>query len=366
MECSDKLYQPIFADQPERSHPPGEVLTLNEFIYLLKEEEDYWIGEEGNTSLLITHLRKIFYDKWGWDDHLISKAAGVPNRYNVEILNTPDPHSKMKELRYYRHHAYSPKYRKITYRDNDRVYGNTRKGQSPRIVVDDHQEVLLPSGHYCDIAHILAGVDAFNHRDVVGILPFGLNFLRLGPYVEFNGDIVTWLGDIASSSGDFFLAYLRNHKKPICTKQEQTYILDDAPGSDMLGDIDAFVIAKYFDVAATQNGKRFTTILEEYYLGNEKNEPVRNRRFQLFCQAINLNRWNGTRFENEDEWMAYYHKQLRNNICFQIFSLTDETLPNLWQLLKIWFNAYQDILKIDELLEIWLDALKEKLKTELK
>ncbi len=357
-----QLYQPVLVNEPEEGHDLKNVLTLRQFIDLLREEEDYWEGEQNNTYLIITRLRKIFYDKWGWDDHLIRKAAKIENRYLVEIVEEPMP--GRKKLRYYKNHAYTPKYRKILYRNDDRVYGNTRAGQSPFIVIDDHQEVLLPSGHYCDIAHVLAGVDAFNYRDLVGLLPDGLNFLKLGPHVNFNGDIVTWLGDIASSSGDFFLAYLRNKRKPAGCKQEQTYINIDAPGSDMLGDIDSFVIANFFDIRS-EKGKRFTEILEEYYLGKDNTPPIRNRRFELFCKAVNLNGWNGTRFENEDEWLKYYHKQLRDNICFQIFSLTDEKLQNLWILLQIWFNGYQDILKIDELLNIWLSALKEELKKEL-
>ena len=356
-----QLYQPLLVTEPKQGHRKEDVLTLERFIELLKEEEDYWPGEQNNTCLMISHLRKIFYDKWGWDEHLIRKAAKIENRYLVEIVDEHQP-GVTQELRYYKNHAYSPKGRKVTYRSTDRVYGSSRAGKIPFIYQNYHQEVILPSGFYTNIAHLLAGVDAFNYRDLVGLFPDFLNFLKLGPHVDFNGDIVTWLGDIASSSADFFFAYLRDKRAPIGNKQKQEYIDIDAWGSKMLGDLDAFVIAKHFDISS-QNGKRFTEILEEYYLG-AKEEPVRNYRFQLYCKAVNLKGWNGSSFENEDDWIKYYHNQLRDNICFQIYSLTDETLPSIWQLLQVWFNKYADIIKVDEMLKTWLTALKKELKEE--
>jgi hypothetical protein len=215
------------------------------------------------------------------------------------------------------------------------------------------------------MAHLLAGTDAFNNPAVVGPLPFGLNALKLGPHVNFNGDITTWLGDMASYAADFFFAYTQaTPPTPLTDEQMQEKINTDAPGSKMLSDVDTFVIATKYDIGSG-NGMRFTDILTHYYYGTAGNPPFRNYRCRYYCEAVHLKGWNGTSFENEDEWRTNYYPQLRDNICFQIYSLIDVTLPNLWLLVRIWFNAYKDVLKIDLLLDNWLNALKEELKKEL-
>jgi hypothetical protein len=354
------LVQPLFTREPEPGHSGCEPLLLQQFIELIKEEEDYWPGEQTNTKLTISRLRKIFYDKWGWDDQLIRGAAKIEGRYNVDILDKPADDAK--KMRWYKNESQHPKYRRVTYKASDKVFPELA-GLVPKIYDCNHQEVILPDGHCCDIGHVLAGIDAYNHKAVVGPLPWNLNDLRLFPYVESNEDIVTWLGDIASSGGDFFFYHIDNKPALLPPDTAQGYINTDAPGSDMLGNIDAFVIARMYDVK-TSNGGRFSEILKSYYLGNHTDPPFRNNRCKYFCQAVGLTGWNGNNFSNETEWIKYYRKQLRDNICFQVFSLTDGKLQSLWRVLKIWLNFYTNIIRTDELLGIWLHALKEGLKKE--
>lgn len=357
-----KLYQPLFSNKPEPGHNISDVLTMEQMIDLLKEEEDYWEGEQHNTKLMITRLRKIFYDQWGWNSELIRGAADIETRYEVKILDDASEHSR--PLRRYKQNEYQPKHREVVYTDHDRVYGNTRAGQVPFIYKADHQEVVLPDGTYCDSAHILAGLDAWNYLAPVSPLPKFLMFLKnLFPHVDSNVDIVTWLGDIASSSGDFLFEYLRNGKKPLDTPTMQKYIDTDAPGSDMLGDIDPYVISRHYDVGST-NGKRYTEILTEYYYGVDGQIPLHKKRVSEFCSVIGLEGWNGEKFKNEDKWLTYYHQQLRDNTSFQVFSLTDEKLHSVILPLKIWIGCYKSVLKFDELLSIWLLALKNGMKSE--
>ncbi|MBC8155295.1 MAG: hypothetical protein H7Z72_20585 [Bacteroidetes bacterium] len=381
--------QPILATLPEPHHARQDVLTLAQFLTLLREEEDYYDDQQGQTRLMITRLRKIFYDQWGWNSELIRGSASVENRYRVDIVATsetltvpkdsgksagPDsgnqpgetvtvPKSHAKPVRRYNANEYQPKQRLVTYRANDRVYGNTRVGQVPEIYRNDHQEVLLPEGNYCDVAHVLAGLDAANHRQVVSPLPGFLTFLtKLVPHVDSNVDIVTWLGDIASSSGDFLFCYL-NTNRQLSLAQEQTFIDLDAPGSDMLGDIDAYVIGQHYPVSADE-GPRLTDILADYYLPDQPGARHRQRRFSTFCRAIGLRDWDGTRFANEPHWLGYYRRQLRDNVSFQVFSLTEENLKSIWLSLGIWLNGYPDVLKLDRLLLVFLNALKELIKAE--
>ncbi|TNE58904.1 MAG: hypothetical protein EP344_09590 [Bacteroidetes bacterium] len=361
------LVQPIISPHPEPGHNPNDALSLQQFIDLLREEEDYYPGEQHRTKRMITRLRKIFYDKWGWNKELIRGAAKIEGRYQVTIVD--DAVTAMEEgrevthsrpLPRYRDYKYKPKHRLVTYRADDRVYGDTRVGQVPEIYKKDHQEVLLPQGCYCDIAHILAGLDAYNHKQVVSPLPNFLMFLhKLFPHVDSNVDIVTWLGDIASSSGDFLFDYLNNNKQPLTPEQEQKYIDSDACGSDMLGDIDTFVIARHYEVSAEQ-GPRFTEILTNYY---NQDDYIRHR-CSAFCAAVGLKDFDGANFSNEQEWLRYYRKQLRDNTTFQAWSLTDEKLRSIWLPIVIWFNGYRDVLKLELLLEIFLKALKELIRQE--
>jgi len=357
-----ELVQPVLSKSPEPGHDLANVLHVGDFINLLKEEEDYFDGDQHNTKLMITRLRKIFYDQWGWNTELIKGAAGTEMRYKVEILLDPAEHSRA--VTRYEDNEYQPKHRLITYRDNDRVYGNTRVGQVPFIYKNDHQECVLPDGNYCDVAHVLAGLDAYNYKQAVTPLPKFLYFLKnLCPHVDSNVDIVTWLGDIASSSGDFIFYYLLHDKKPLTTEKEQYYINIDAPGSDMLGDIDPYVICRHYNVASDR-GMRVSDILSEYYCGKDEALPYMKRKFLIFCEAVGLRDWDGAKFGNEQSWLKYYGKQLRDNICFQVFSLTEEKLKSVWLPLRIFFNGYRDVIKYDLLLILFLKSLKQLVKTD--
>lgn len=353
------LTQPILARKPEPGHDLKNSLTLKEFLSLLKEEEDYWSPEQSNTKLMISRLRKIFYDQWGWNSELIKKAAEVESRFITVIKDSPTQFAK--EAPRFKKLVYTPVYRMVTYSESDRVFGNTRVGQVPFIYQHDHQDVLLPEGYFCDIAHILAGLDALNNKQIVSPLPNFLSFLdKLVPNVDSNVDIVTWLGDIASSSADFLFTYLRNDHKLTKPKDEQLIINMDASSSDLLGDIEPYVIAQHYDIASS-NGKRFTEIIEDYYYGNN---TFRSNRFSTFSKVIGLKGWNGKTFSNEKQWLKYYHNELQNSICFVAYSQNEKTLAGILLPLKIWFNCYQDALKIDLLLNIFLKALKENIEKE--
>ena len=362
------LTQPLLATSPEPHHAHSDVLTLSQFLNLLTEEEDYFAGEQANTQLMITRLRKIFYDQWGWNSELIRATASVEGRYVTTIVADPEklhvPQGHAKPVRRYKDNEYQPRHRLVTYRPDDRIYGDRRVGQVPFIYQSDHQEVLLPEGFYCDLGHVLTGLDALNHPQVVSPLPSFLFFLaHLLPHVESNADVATWLGDLGSSAGDFLFCYLKTNRKPLSVEQEQKFINLDTPGSDMLGNIDAYVIAHHYTVNTT-NGPRLTAVLADYYDPQQPGSRFRAHRFSTFCQIMGLRGWNGDTFANEGEWLGQYRWQLRNDTCFQLFSLTEETLKSIWLMLRVWFNGYQPVLKLEVLLELYLNALKECIKQE--
>jgi len=353
-------FQPILSRRPEPGHSERDVLPAQEFINLLKEEEDYFAGEQTQLPLMITRLRKIFYDKWGWNKELIRAAAAVECRYEVTITDTPprdnSGQSHIRRKTHYKDNEEVDKYRLVTYRRNDRVYGDTRVGQVPFIYQKDHQETILPDGSYCDIAHVLAGLDAWNHPQIVSPLPAWLQFLyKLVPHCDSNMDLVTWLGDIATSSEAFVFDYLRRDKQPLSPEAEQHYININAPGSDMLGNIDSYAIARSYDLSGT-SGRRLTEILEEYYISPAKTFFAQ-KRFALFCDAVGL-KWDGGKFTNEEEWIRRYRPQLRDATTFMIFSLTDGSLQSILLPLEVWLGSYSDVVKADIMLRLYLKTLK--------
>ena len=57
---------------------------IDRFIELVESEESrYPASEQTNTRLMLTRLRKIFYGKQGWDEHLISGASHVARPYQT-------------------------------------------------------------------------------------------------------------------------------------------------------------------------------------------------------------------------------------------------------------------------------------------
>ncbi|HEY4109595.1 hypothetical protein [Puia sp.] len=354
-------YQPVLSRRPEPGHAEKDVLRMQDFIQLLKAEEDYFPGEQTHLPIMITRLRKIFYDKWGWNKDLIRRAAPIECRYEVTITGTPprdntgEPHVK-KTKQHYKQNDEVDKYRLVTYRRNDRVYADTRAGQVPLIYQKDHQEVILPDGTYCDVAHVLAGLDAWNNPQLVAPLPPWLEFLHpLVPHCDSNMDLVTWLGDIATSSEAFVFDYLRNNKKPLSSHAEQHYIEINAPGSDMLGNIDSYAIAKSYDLSGA-SGRRLTEILEEYYLSPAKSFFAQ-KRYALFCDAVGLT-WDGKQFSNEDEWVQRYRPQLRDATTFMIHSLTEGKIQGVLLPLEVWLGGYRDVVKAEEMLRFFLRTLR--------
>ncbi|MBL7766464.1 MAG: hypothetical protein JNJ58_10245 [Chitinophagaceae bacterium] len=350
------LNQPIVSTTPEAGQLPNQVLDLKSFLALLHEEENYWAPEQNDTSLSITRLRKIFYDQWGWNSQLIRGASSIPSRYNTVMQDSPANYGRAVPR--YVQLIYAPAYRVVTYTDHDRVYGNTRTGQVPLIYQSDHQAVRLPNGEMCDIGHVLAGLDALNHPQVVSPLPNFLSFLdKIFPHVDSNADVVTWLGDIASSSADFLFDYLRNKNTPISESDEQVVIDTDAPGSDMMGDIDPYVIAHHYDIS-THTGQLVTDILHQYYTGDQ---DYYRHRFSTFSKIIGLKGWDGQNFSNEEAWIKAYHHNLRNSICFVAFSQNEKSIRGLLIPLQVWLNGYQDVLKMDMLMRIFIQSLKQSI-----
>jgi hypothetical protein len=361
------LIQPVLSKEPEYGHEKNNVLSLSKFLSLLGEEEDYFKDEQSDTKLMITRLRKIFYDKWGWNTQLIRKAAYIKCRYKVKLVKQlpGDGYSEreVKKVKRYSNNLYQPKYRLVTYRKNDKVFKNTRANQIPEIYRNDHQDVLLPEEYYCDIAHTLAGLDAFNNFQVVSPLPAFLFFLhKIFPHADSNVEVATWLGDIATSAADFLFEYLNKNKKPLSETTEQKYISINASAPDMLGDIDAYAINHFYKEKISAKDGRLTMLIEEYYHNCSKDTRYAKQRFIIFCEEVGLHyNEKENNFSNEKQWLKKYIKQLRDTTAFMVHSHTEETFKGIILPLKVWLKCYDKVLKLELLLKLFLESLKKLL-----
>lgn len=307
---------------------------------------------------MISRLRKIFYDEEGWNAQLIRGAASIEGRYMSKVIPCEEfsnqfSHVETPLVRRYLHQKVRCKRRIVLYKKTDRIHPELA-GKIPEIYINDHQDVQLPTGYFCDLGHTLAGLDALNHPQIVSPLPSALRFLyRLFPYVSNNAFISTWLGDIASSSADFLMAYLNGCDQTMPALQQ---IIDkDASPSDMYGNLDAFVIHKFYDTGSS-SGQLVTDIFRNYY---ERDDYIKYR-FQIACDCIGL-RWDGSSFVNKEQWLSKFTRELRDNTSFQMFSETESFFEKFSLPWKIWKNKFPKVLRTRLLLEILITALKVEL-----
>jgi len=355
-----KLFQPILSKKPEPGHIT-DAFTFPKWLELITLEEDYYEGDQNKTKLMFTLLRKIYYDSWGWSTQVIRAVADVPGRYYTEMVPVYAPSQETKSKSFYKHKQYdipTLSY-KVVYRADDKVYPE-RAGQTPEIYANDGQEIINPQGYYCDIGHIFSGIDAWNNFAPISPLPDWLMWCRfLLPSVDSNVDFATWLGDIASTAGDFLIDQLKNKKIP--RDEEQSDIDRDAPGSDMLGDIDPYVIIHYFDTKC-EVGMRISQMISQYY-HDEGCLEYQAKKFSIFSKYIGLKDLVGDKFSNEKEWLKKYKKQLRNATIFYVYGEVGK-FKGLWLAIKIWLRLFEKKLALTLLLQIFIDELKNQIRNE--
>lgn len=358
-----KLYQPINTHF-EPSTVKKYAISLEKFLELLRQEEIYYKQRKHDTKDVLSHVRKIFYDLFGWNSQLIRGAAKISNRYSVKLVpdkeaTYPDKHFALINRAGKTFEPFHLK-REVLVREGDWLNANT--GTVPEIYQNDNQEVVLPDNLYCDLGHVLAGMDATNYPMPVAPLPDKLMWLRfLLPHVENNAFCATWLGDIASSAGECLFETIKQ-SSDLSEKEMQKLINAFAPGTDMLGNIDSIVIPHVYKLN-THNGWFVSDILNDYYSQQGKGYYFMQRRYSMFCQIIGLKGWNGECFENEHEWLADYKKQLRSTTAFYVYTRMPK-IKGLMLALKVWLRLYERPLKLQQLLLLLLESLKENIKTE--
>lgn len=270
-----RLSQPVVKPAPEGA------ISIRAFILLVEAEEAKWpIAEQTQTSLMISRLRKIFYGTSGWDKYLIPGASGIDSGYSIheeetgrENLSLIGPDADIVRKRQVLKDQY---------------------GMSPTI--SRHQEVRLEDGTFDDIGHVFAGLDAANHFTDVSA---GLGLAS----VKDNKAAVTWTGDLGSAVTEIIFK-AQNSGAPTAVTAMQGIVDEYASAQDMLGNIDAYVIADQYDIS-NSGGKKVSELLRAYYLGEASTPDTRARanRFSRFCALIGLKGWADGHFANEAAWL---------------------------------------------------------------
>jgi hypothetical protein len=117
-----------------------------------------------------------------------------------------------------------------------------------------------------------------------------------------NVDAVTWVGDLGSILAEAQVKYV-NKNADLSDFEIQTVINKYAPCQDMLGNIDAYVIGRKYNISSN-NGMKVSEILRDYYLGAGV-QSYQNNRYSTFAQSIGL-QVNSGNFTNLEDILNYY------------------------------------------------------------
>lgn len=252
---------------PNTNKEFDSVTHIYSFISLVEEiEKKFSATEQKNTAFMITQFRKVFYNSDNWNTRLIPHT-------DTELLKS-----------------------KITDEDKKKLRAN-------RIVRE------LDSAKI-DIGHVFVGMDAFNHQGNI-VSPNYAYWIDI-----YNSlDAATWLGDLGS-----VIAYVRrdiydgtksadkfSDEEIIAIWKKQ--IENNAPATDLLGDIDGIVMGANLPVSKKSNGKKVSELLRDYYL-LENATTIKCNRMQLFAAAIGLGDLDEKHYKNEATFLAKYHHEV--------------------------------------------------------
>lgn len=270
VEAKDSITMPLIVAAPKGSMP------MSEFIDLVRAEEaKYPEAERSDTKLMVTRLRKIFYNPPGWDEFLIPGAASIAPPYS-------EYKERIRESK--RVEPFGP-LNNFDLVDRE-TYPVDSTGRMPSIYT--HQEVRIEIGPtigaFVDMGHVFAGWDAFNHPGPV-VAP-GLYDIK----INRNWDATTRIGDLGSVLAEAWVAYV-NGEQPLSYATLQRLVDKYAPAQDMLGNIDSYVLS-------TQGfSGKVSDILDQYYF--EKNPANgQQQRFRVFAQEIGIGPYVNGQFRN--------------------------------------------------------------------
>jgi hypothetical protein len=329
--------------QPLVTPAPTNVISIRDFIKLVEAEEAKWPpAEQTQTSLMITRLRKIFYGAPGWDTYLIPGAKNIKSGYNIteeeigrENLSLPGPDADIVRKR--------------------QVVKDKSTGASP--VIASQQEGRLEDGTFADIGHVFAGLDAANYPTSISA---GLGIAS----VADNKAAVTWTGDLGSAVAEILFKVF-NTNVPTAVRDMQAIVNEYASAQDMLGNIDAYVIAGQYNIS-NAGGKKVSELLRAYYLSapSTPDGRAREHRYSRFCALTRLTGWTGSGFANEREWLDLWTPEVAGATALYVGATTSGILAmhGRASLISAMQSQSHPIARL--LLQNFLNALKTRVAAE--
>ena len=224
---------------------PSSARYIKDYITLVEAEEAQYPSSNRDTKLMLTRMRKIYYDTTGWDRFFIPKAKSIAGHYSRRVEPDGNPYNINLGL--------PGPFDDVRVAKTKSTAVNS-SGNVPDIF--KQQQVRLADGSFLDIGHVFAGLDAFNNFGRVGVVNIPIA-------IDSNVDAATWVGDLGSALAEVTFR-MRYQNGVINDAQRQEEINKSAPAEDMLGNIDAYVIQQMFNLVS---GKKVSEILREYYLG---------------------------------------------------------------------------------------------------
>ena len=235
-------------------HPPALAETLG----ALSEVEGRYLSDHaGDTRTSITCLRKLYYDTLGWNTVLVPGTVQPKVPFKKRESDYPDDDPALAD-------PWTLPWPKPTNEAEIRLWSPRRRldacvavsadGHEEEVPAGTMQEARLADGTTTDLGHVLAGLDARNHRAPIEG--------HAGWVLEDNLAAVTWLGDLASVLGELCFTALA-YERAVTVDEINTCIEFGNPGVDMAGNIDAFLLDG--DIAARVGGPAVTSLLGDYY-----------------------------------------------------------------------------------------------------
>ncbi len=296
---------------------PAGTASIVDFIQALRVFEGrYPVTEQTNIPLMVSRVRKIFYGLDSWDQILIPGASSVTRPYPTREFE------RSRTILYRASSGIWVSIKQYEIQDGSvwhPVSGGTCTCGNPAIY---HLQEIEQGGHWLDIGHVFAGLDALFHHEGVSTLSSTVANVTL----ESNAEAVTWLGDLASVLGEWRFAEDEiagrrsgTPRRKISNADRQAILTQFAPPRDMLGNIDAFVLYDNYFFPATVTSfptpPRVSDLLEQYYL---RTNPHIGKRFTSFANRMNLVYIPGTTaFVGEDDWHNKYETQTSN--CYAMY-----------------------------------------------
>jgi hypothetical protein len=239
-----------------------------------------------------------------------------------------------------------------------RKHQETKDSSGATPAIAGKQEVRLEDGSFCDIGHVFTGLDAANHPSTVSA-PLGI------VSASDNKAAVTWTGDLGSNAAEWlFKAF---NSTPAAANADFQRIIDEfSPGQDMLGDIDAYVMADQYNIS-NSGGKKVSELLSAFYLSapTTPDGRAREHRFSKFASLTGLTGWSGGAFGNEAAWKTRWAPEVAACAALYIGANTDGSIFDMPTRLGMITGINDPNSKLVQIvLQLFLDALKARVAAE--